>query len=57
MTASLKRGLMSIAVERCRRRARDIRLPAIVNGIIAAAKLGLKKHDRLTLAKQMMKWR
>ncbi|MBB4276545.1 hypothetical protein GGE12_004342 [Rhizobium mongolense] len=41
----------------CRHRARDTRLLAIVNGIIAAAELGLKEHDRLALAKRMMEWR
>lgn len=30
---------------------------AIVNGIIAAAELGLKEHDRLAFAKQMMERR
>lgn len=50
-------GLKSIAVERRRHRARDTRLLAIVNGIIMAAELGLKEHDRLTLARQMMERR
>ncbi|TCV69368.1 DNA binding protein with HTH domain [Neorhizobium sp. S3-V5DH] len=50
-------GLKSIAVERRRHRARDTRLLAIVNGIIAAAEFGLKEHDRLALAKQMMERR
>ncbi|MBB3302301.1 hypothetical protein FHT72_005950 [Rhizobium sp. BK077] len=47
-------GLKTIGVDRRRHRARDTRLLAIVNGIIAAAELGLKEHDRLILAKQMM---
>lgn len=54
---AVNHGLKSIPVERRRHRARDTRLPAIVNGIIAAAELGLKEHDRLTLAKQMMERR
>ncbi len=51
---ALNLGLKSIAVERRRHRARDTRLLAIVNGIITAAELGLKEHDRLALARQMM---
>ncbi|TDX76200.1 uncharacterized protein DUF1612 [Neorhizobium sp. R1-B] len=50
-------GLKSVAVERRRHRGRDTRLLAIVNGIVAAAELGLKEHDRLGLAKQMMERR
>ncbi|TCU34710.1 uncharacterized protein DUF1612 [Rhizobium azibense] len=37
--------------------ARDTRLLAIANGIIAAAELGIREHDRLALAKQMMERR
>ncbi|SIR21823.1 HTH DNA binding domain-containing protein [Rhizobium sp. RU20A] len=55
--ATVNAGLKSIPVERRRHRARDTRLLAIVHGIIAAAELGLKEHDRLTLAKQMMERR
>jgi hypothetical protein len=55
--AAINLGLKSIAVERRRHRARDTRLLAIVNGIIAAAEFGLKEHDRLALAKQMMERR
>ncbi|NKJ82728.1 RHE_PE00001 family protein [Rhizobium leguminosarum] len=50
-------GLKSIAVERRRHRGRDTRLLAIVNGIIAAAELGLKEHDRLALARHMLERR
>lgn len=50
-------GLKSIPVERRRHRARDARLLAIVNGIIATAEIGLREHDRLALAKQMMERR
>ncbi|ASP95952.1 hypothetical protein CDO25_32175 (plasmid) [Sinorhizobium meliloti] len=55
--ATVNAGLKSIPVERRRHRARDTRLLAIVYGIIAAAELGLKEHDRLALAKQMMERR
>ncbi|UWU25952.1 RHE_PE00001 family protein (plasmid) [Rhizobium sp. CB3060] len=55
--AAVNLGLRSIAVERRRHRGRDTRLLAIVNGIIAAAEFGLKEHDRLALAKQMMERR
>ncbi|EGE55764.1 hypothetical protein RHECNPAF_870035 [Rhizobium etli CNPAF512] len=55
--AAVNLGLKSIAVERRRHRARDTRLMAIVNGIIEAAELGLREHDRLTLARQMMERR
>ncbi|MBB4570094.1 MULTISPECIES: RHE_PE00001 family protein [Rhizobium] len=50
-------GLKSIAVERRRHRARDTRLLAIVNGIIAAAEFGLREHDRLVLARTMLERR
>lgn len=50
-------GLKSIPVERRRHRGRDTRLLAIVHGISAAAELGLKAHDRLALARQMMERR
>ncbi|PCK78503.1 hypothetical protein CPT34_24810 [Rhizobium sophoriradicis] len=55
--AAVNIGLKSIAVERRRHRARDTRVLAIVNGIIAAAEFGLKEHDRLALARQMMERR
>jgi hypothetical protein len=55
--SSVNLGLKSIAVDRRRHRARDTRLLAIVNGIIAAAELGLKEHDRLALARTMMERR
>lgn len=55
--AAVNLGLKSIAAERRRHRARDTRLLAIVNAIIAAAELGLKEHDRLALARQMMERR
>ncbi|MGV1793549.1 RHE_PE00001 family protein [Rhizobium sp. A37_96] len=55
--SSVNLGLKSIAVDRRRHHARDTRLLAIVNGNIAAAELGLKEHDRLVLAKQMLERR
>ncbi|ANL30116.1 HTH DNA-binding domain-containing protein (plasmid) [Rhizobium phaseoli] len=50
-------GPKSIAVERRRHRARDTRLLAIINGIIAAAEFGLREHDRLTLARTLLQRR
>ncbi len=55
--ATINLGLKSIPVERRRHRARDTRLLAIVHGLIAAAELGLKEHDRLALARQMLERR
>jgi hypothetical protein len=47
-------GLKTIPVDRRRHRDRETRLLAIAHGLIAAAEIGLKEHDRLTLAKTMM---
>ena len=47
-------GLRSIPVDRRRHPRRETRLLAIANGLIAAAETGLKDHDRLALARQMM---
>ncbi|CCM69847.1 putative protein y4cF (plasmid) [Sinorhizobium meliloti Rm41] len=47
-------GLKSIPVDRRRHRDRETRLLAITQGLIATAGLGLKEHDRLVLARQMM---
>ncbi len=52
--ATINLGLKSIPVERRRHRDREIRLLAIAHGLIAAAEFGLKEHDRLALARQMM---
>lgn len=52
--AAVNLGLKSIAVDRRRHRARNTRLAALVHGLVMATELGLKEHDRLTLAKQMM---
>jgi hypothetical protein len=47
-------GLKTIPVDRRRHRDRETRLLAIAQGLIAAAEIGLKEHDRLVLAKTMM---
>lgn len=52
--AALNLGLKSIPVDRRRHRDRETRLLAIAHGMIAAAELGLKEHDRLALARQMI---
>ncbi|MBY2919417.1 RHE_PE00001 family protein [Rhizobium leguminosarum] len=51
--AAVNLGLKTIAVDRRRHRDREIRLLAIAQGLIAAAELGLKEHDRLALAQTM----
>lgn len=52
--AAINLGLRSIPVDRRRHPHRETRLLAISNGLIAAAEAGLKEHDRLFLARQMM---
>ncbi|PZR56390.1 MAG: hypothetical protein DI537_54390, partial [Stutzerimonas stutzeri] len=52
--AAINLGLKTIPVDRRRHRDRETRLLAIAHGLIAAAELGLKEHDRLALARQMM---
>jgi hypothetical protein len=52
--AAVNLGLRSIPVDRRRHPHRETRLLAIANGLIAAAETGLKEHDRLALARQMM---
>lgn len=52
--AAFNLGLKSIPVDRRRDRDREIRLLSIAQGLIAAAELGLKGHDRLAPARQMM---
>jgi hypothetical protein len=47
-------GLKTIPVDRRRHRSREVRLLAIADGLIAAAEIGLKEHDRLALARKMM---
>jgi len=52
--AAINLGLKAIPVDRRRHRDRETRLLAIARGLIAAADIGLKEHDRLALARQMM---
>ena len=51
--AAINLGLKTIPVDRRRNRDRETRLLAINHGLIAAAELGLKEHDRLALARTM----
>lgn len=55
--AAFNVGLKTIPVDRRRHRDREARLLAILGGIIAAAELGLKEHDRLALARKVMERR
>ncbi|MGO7860226.1 RHE_PE00001 family protein [Rhizobium ruizarguesonis] len=55
--AAVNLGLKSIPVDRRRHRDRETRLLANLAGIVAAAELGLKEHDRLILARQAMERR
>ncbi len=52
--AAINLGLKTIPVDRRRHRDRKTRLLAIAHGLLAAAEIGMKEHDRLTLAKTMM---
>ncbi|WP_458394514.1 RHE_PE00001 family protein [Rhizobium brockwellii] len=52
--AAINLGLKIIPVDRRRHRDRETRLLAIAQGLLAAAEIGVKEHDRLTLAKTMM---
>ncbi|MBY5767049.1 DUF1612 and helix-turn-helix domain-containing protein [Rhizobium leguminosarum] len=52
--AAINLDLKTIPVERRRHRDRETRLLAIAHGFLAAAEIGMKEHDRLTLAKTMM---
>lgn len=52
--AAFNLGLRSIPVDRRRHRDFETRLLAILQGFSAAAEFGLKEHDRLALARQMM---
>ncbi|MBX5242011.1 RHE_PE00001 family protein [Rhizobium sp. NLR22b] len=52
--AAMNLGLKTVPVDRRRHRDREIRLLAIADGLLAAAEVGLKEHDRLALAKTMM---
>ncbi len=52
--AAINLGLKTIPVDGRRHRDRETRLLAIAHGLLAAAEIGMKEHDRLTLAKTMM---
>ncbi|MBB2719549.1 UNVERIFIED_ORG: hypothetical protein GGD48_004826 [Rhizobium etli] len=52
--AAVNTGLKTIPVDRRRHRDRQTRLLATAHGFLAAAEIGMKEHDRLTLAKTMM---
>jgi hypothetical protein len=47
-------GLKTVPIDRRRHRDRDTRLQAILQGLQASVEIGLKEHDRLALARQMM---
>jgi len=51
--AAFNLGLKTIPVDRRRHRDRETRLLAIAHGLIAAAEIGLKEHDRLALARTL----
>lgn len=52
--AAINLGLKAIPVDRRRHRDRETRLLAISRALAVAAETGLKEHDRLVLARQMM---
>ncbi|MBP2449698.1 hypothetical protein JOH51_007206 [Rhizobium leguminosarum] len=52
--APINLGLKTIPVDRRQHRGRETRLLAIAHGLIAAAEIGLKEHDRLALARTLM---
>jgi len=52
--AAINIGLKTIPVGQRRHRERETRLLAIAHGFLAAAEIGMKEHDRLALAWQMM---
>jgi len=52
--AAINLGLKTIPVDRRRHRDGETRLLAIAQGLLATAEIGMKEHDRLTLAKTMM---
>nr|WP_289851723.1 RHE_PE00001 family protein [Sinorhizobium meliloti] len=52
--AAVNLGLKTIPVDRRRHRDRETRLLAIAQGLMAAAEIEMKEHDRLALAKTMM---
>jgi hypothetical protein len=52
--AAINLGLKTIPVDRRRNSDRETRLLAIAHGLLAAAEIGLKEHDRLALARTLM---
>lgn len=52
--AAINLGMKTIPVDRRRHRDRETRLLATAHGLIGAAEIGMKEHDRLALARQMM---
>lgn len=52
--AAINLGLKTIPIDRRRHRDREVRLLAIAHGLLAAAEIGLKEHDRLALARTLM---
>ncbi|MDR7031251.1 RHE_PE00001 family protein [Rhizobium rosettiformans] len=52
--AAINLGLKAIPVDRRRHRDRETRLLAIARALTISAETGLKEHDRLVLARQMM---
>jgi len=52
--AAINLGLKTIPVDRRRHRDRETRLLAIADGLLAAAEIGMKEHDRLALARTLM---
>ncbi|MBY5376659.1 RHE_PE00001 family protein [Rhizobium leguminosarum] len=51
--AAFNIGLKTIPVDRRRHRDRETRLLAITQGLIGAAEIGMKEHDRLVLARTL----
>lgn len=51
--AAINLGLKTIPVDRRRHRDHGIRLLAIAHGLLAAAEIGMKEHDRLALARAL----
>ncbi len=51
--AAINLGLKAVPVGRRRHRDRETRLLAIALGLLAAAEIGMKEHDRLLLARKM----
>ncbi len=52
--AAMSIGLKTMPVDRRRHRDRETRLLAIARGILAAAEIGRKEHDRLALARTLL---